>query len=84
MIACLHVHNWRFDKTDRRCSVAQSKVIFFFICKFCVDKFNYQESIIMHKVFAYERAYTEEKIPILTFVQVPASAYERVSTNGNV
>ena len=38
----------------------------------------------MHKVSAYERAYTEEKIPIFTFVQVPTSAYERVSTNGNV
>ena len=40
----------------------------------------------MHKVSAYERAYTEEKIPILTFVQVPAREClrERVSTNGNV
>ena len=38
----------------------------------------------MHKVSAYERAYTEKKIPIFTFVQVPTSAYERVSTNGNV
>ena len=48
---------WRFDQTDSTVLLLWQRAMYFFVDLLQIkDKFHCQESIIIHRVSAYERA----------------------------